>query len=90
MIFILFENSMCDRCQHLGSPGPDKVIAATNRIIEATWRLTNAINRVQEAPPDKMAAIHKLRALLLGEIPPQEPESLPQTCRLKEPLAVSP
>jgi hypothetical protein len=58
--------------------------------MEATWCLTSAINGVQEVPPEKMAAIHNHRALLLGEVPLQEPESPTQTCRPKEPLTVSP
>jgi hypothetical protein len=37
-----------------------------------------------------MAAILTLHALLLGEVPPQEPEPPPQTCRTEEPLTVSP
>jgi hypothetical protein len=66
------------------------VITATNGMMEATWHLTDAINGVQEAPPDEMAAIQNLHTHLLGKVPPQEPESPPQTCRAKEPLTVSP
>jgi hypothetical protein len=50
------------RYQHHVIPVP--VITATNRIMEAIRHLTNAVNGVQEAPPDKMAAIHTLCALL--------------------------
>jgi hypothetical protein len=39
---------------------PDLVITATDCILEATHHLANAINRVQEAPLDKMAAIQSL------------------------------
>jgi hypothetical protein len=78
------------RYQHHAMPVP--VITATNRIleVEATWRLTNTINGVQEAPPDEMVAIHNLCALLLGKVPLQEPEPLPQSCRPTESLTVSP
>jgi hypothetical protein len=65
-------------------------IMATDCIMEATWRLTNAINGVQEMPPNKMAVIHMLHALFLGKVPAQEPEPPPQTCRPKKPLRVSP
>jgi hypothetical protein len=46
------------RYQHHVIPVP--IITATNRILEATRCLSNAINGVQEAPPDKMAAIQSL------------------------------
>jgi hypothetical protein len=69
---------------------PVLVITATNCILEATRQLTNAINRVQEAPPDEMAAIQNLFALLLGKVTLQEPEPCPQPCRPKAPLTVSP
>jgi hypothetical protein len=46
------------RYQHHAIPVP--VITATNCILEATRHLVNAINGVQEAPPDKMAAIQSL------------------------------
>ena len=39
--------------------------------------LTAAIEGVQEAPPDKLAAIQALRTLFLGKVPPTEP-STPQ------------
>ncbi len=51
---------------------PVLVITATNRILEATRQLTDAINGVQEAPPDKMAAIQKFYALLLGKVTPHK------------------
>jgi hypothetical protein len=46
-------------------------ITATNCILQATERLADAIAGVQEAPPNKLAAITSLRALLLDkELPP--------------------
>jgi hypothetical protein len=69
---------------------PFPVITATNRILDATRHLANAINRVQEAPLDKVAAIQSLQALLLGKETPQEPEPSPQPCRPEAPLTVSP
>jgi hypothetical protein len=69
---------------------PVLAIMATGRILEATRRLADAINGVQEAPPDKMAAIQSLQALLLGVETLQEPEPSLQPCRPKAPLAVSP
>jgi hypothetical protein len=44
--------------QHHAIPVP--VITATDCILEATRRLANAFNGVQEASPDKMAAIQSL------------------------------
>jgi hypothetical protein len=69
---------------------PFPVIMATDCILEATRHLADAINGVQEAPSDKMAAIQSLQALLLGKETPQEPEPITQPCRPKAPLAVSP
>ncbi len=69
---------------------PVLAITATNCILEATRSLTNAINGVQEAPWDEMAAIQSLWALLLGKETPQEPEPSPQPCWPKAPLAVAP
>jgi hypothetical protein len=63
---------------------------ATNRILDVTRRLADAIKGVHEAPPVKMAAIQSLQALLLGEETPQEPEPSPQLHRPKALLAVSP
>jgi hypothetical protein len=48
------------------SPG-DK---ATNRIIDATERLTAAIAGIQDAPPNEMEAIQSLRTTLLGKVAP--------------------
>jgi hypothetical protein len=66
------------------------VITSTDCILEATCRLTDAINGVQEAPPDKMAATQNLCTLLFDKVTPQEPEPHPQPCRLEAPLTVSP
>jgi hypothetical protein len=55
-------------------------ITATNRIIDATTRLTAAIAGIQDAPPDKMEAIQSLCKLLLGKVaplPPPTPSILP-------------
>jgi hypothetical protein len=46
------------RYQHHAIPVPN--ITATDCILEATRLLADAINGVQEAPPDMMAAIHSL------------------------------
>jgi hypothetical protein len=43
--------------------------------------LTDAIKGVQEAPPDKMAAIQSLQALILDKETPQEPEPSTQPRR---------
>ena len=56
---------------------PVPTITATDRILEATARLTAAIERVQESPPDELAAIQALRTLLLGEVPPNAPTPPP-------------
>jgi len=58
---------------------PVPKITATNRILDATTHLTAAIEGVQEAPPDELAAIQALRTLLLGEVPPPEPTPAPVT-----------
>ncbi len=76
------------RYQHHAIPVP--AITATDRILEATCCLADAINGVQEAPLEEMAAIQSLRALLLGEETPQEPEPSPQPPRPEATLAVSP
>ncbi len=52
---------------------PVPTIMATDRILHATARLTATFEGVQEAPPDKLAAIQALQTLLLGEVPPTEP-----------------
>jgi hypothetical protein len=46
------------RYQHHAIPVP--IITATDHILEATCHLANAINSVQEAPTNKMAAIQSL------------------------------
>ena len=56
------------RYNHHALPVPK--ITATDRILEATSRLTAAIEGVQESPSDELAAILALRTLLLGEVPP--------------------
>jgi hypothetical protein len=63
------------RYNHHAIPVPK--ITATDRILDATARLTAAIEGVQEAPPDELAAIQALRTLLLGEVPPPEPTPAP-------------
>ncbi len=57
--------------KHHAIPVPE--ITATNRIIDATTRLTAAITGVQVAPPNKMEAIQSLCTLLLGEVAPLPP-----------------
>jgi hypothetical protein len=55
-------------------------ITATNRIIDATTRLTTAIAGIQDAPPDEMEAIQSLCTLIFGEVaplPPPTPSILP-------------
>ncbi len=47
---------------------PVAEITATNRIIDATTRLTTTIAGVQGAPPNKMEAIQSLCTLLLGQV----------------------
>jgi hypothetical protein len=64
--------------KHHAIPVPE--ITATNRIIDATTRLTAAITSIQDAPPNKIEAIQSLRTFLLGEIallPPPTPSILP-------------
>jgi hypothetical protein len=64
--------------KHHAIPVPE--ITATDRIIDATTRLTAAIAGIQEAPPDKMEAIRSLCTLLLGKfalLPPTAPIILP-------------
>jgi hypothetical protein len=66
------------RFKHHAIPVPE--ITATNRIIDATTRLTAAIDGIQDAPPNKMEAIQSLCTLLLGEVsplPPPTPSILP-------------
>jgi hypothetical protein len=65
------------RFNHHSIPVPK--ITATDRILDPTARLTAAIKGVQEAPPDKLAAIQALRTLLLGEVPPPVPTPTPVT-----------
>jgi hypothetical protein len=48
-------------------------ITATDHILQATECLVDAIAGVQEAPPNKLAAITSLWALLLGKELPPEP-----------------
>ena len=54
---------------------PVLTIMATDRILDATAHLTAAIEGIQEAPPDELAAIQALRPQLLGEVPLTEPTS---------------
>jgi hypothetical protein len=64
--------------KHHAIPVPE--ITATNRIIDATTRLTTAIAGIQDAPPDNMDAIQPLCTLLLGKVaplPPPTPSILP-------------
>jgi hypothetical protein len=63
------------RYNHHAIPVPK--ITATDRILEATTRLTAAIEGVQESPLDELAAIQALRTLLLGEVPPLAPTPPP-------------
>jgi hypothetical protein len=42
-------------------------VTATDCILEATHRLTTAIEGIQEAAPDKLQAIESLRQILLGK-----------------------
>ncbi len=57
--------------QHHALPIPH--ITATDCFLQATERLADAIAGVQEAPPNKLAAIMLLQALLLGKELPPEP-----------------
>jgi hypothetical protein len=57
--------------KHHSIPVPE--IIATNRIIDATTRLTTAIAGIQDAPPDKMEATQSLCKLLLGKVSPLPP-----------------
>ncbi len=70
-------NTFCFK--HHAMPVP--TITPTDRIIAATWHLTDAIAGVQEAPPDKLQAILALCQLLLGKSPlvsiPTDPPSVP-------------
>jgi hypothetical protein len=52
---------------------PVQEITATNRIIDATERLTAAIAGIQNAPPDKIEAIQSLCTLLHGKVAPLPP-----------------
>jgi hypothetical protein len=64
--------------KHHAIPIPE--ITATNRIIDATTRLTAAIAGIQDSPPNEMEAIQSLCTLLLGEVaplPPPTPSILP-------------
>jgi hypothetical protein len=57
--------------KHHVIPVPE--ITATNRIIDATTRLTAAIAGIQDAPPNKMEAIRSLCTLCLGKVAPISP-----------------
>jgi len=59
-------------CHHT-IPVPVPSITATDRILDATARLTAAIEGVPEAPPNELTAIQALQTLLLGEVPPTSP-----------------
>jgi hypothetical protein len=66
------------RFKHHAIPVPE--IMATNRIIDATARLTATIADIQDAHPNKMEAIQSLCTLLLGKVtplPPPAPSILP-------------
>ena len=63
------------RFNHHAVPVPR--ITATDRILDATAHLTAAIEGVQEAPPDELAAIQALQTLLLGKVPPTAPTPTP-------------
>ncbi len=56
------------RFKHHAIPVPE--ITATDRIIDATSRLTAAIAGIQDAPPNKMEAIQSFCTLLLGKVAP--------------------
>ena len=55
---------------------PVPTITATDRILHATACLTAAIEGVQEALPDKLAAIQALCTPVHGDVPPTEPTTL--------------
>ncbi len=64
--------SIMDTFQYKHHAIPVSVIAATDRILEATHQLTLAIEGIQEAAPDKLQAIKSLHHILVGkQIPPQ-------------------
>ena len=63
------------RYNHHAIPVPK--ITATDRILEATARLTTASEGVQEFLPNELATIQALRTLLLGEVPPIAPTPPP-------------
>ena len=67
-------------------------ITATDRILDATARLTAAIKGVQEAPPDELAAIQALHTLLLRGVPttaPTPPQiSIPRPINGDEPVFI--
>ncbi len=67
------------RFKHHAMPVP--TITPTDRIITATWHLTDAITGVQKAPPDKLQAVLTLCQLLLSKSPPVpiliDPPSIP-------------
>jgi hypothetical protein len=65
------------RFNHHSIPVPK--IMATDRILDATAGFTAAIEGVQEAPPNELAAIQSLHTLLLGEVPPPVPTPAPVT-----------
>jgi hypothetical protein len=69
-----------DTFQFKHHPIPVPEIMATDRIIDATERLTAAIAGIQDAPPNKMEAIQSLCTLLLDKVallPPPAPSILP-------------
>jgi hypothetical protein len=64
--------------KHYAIPLPE--ITATNRITNATTRLTTAFASIQDAPLNNMEAIQSLCTLLIGEVaplPPPTPSTLP-------------
>jgi hypothetical protein len=64
--------------KHHALPVPEKT--ATDRIINASTRLTTAIAGIQEAPPNKLQDIQSICTLLLGKVallPPPAPSISP-------------
>ncbi len=55
------------------------VVTAADCILEATHRLTAAIEGIQEAAPDKLQPNKSARHVLLGKIIPQQPHPSPPT-----------
>jgi hypothetical protein len=56
-------NTFCYK--HYAIPVPE--VTTTDRILEATHRLTATIEGIQEAAPDKLQSIESLRHILLGK-----------------------